>query len=239
MLSTFSKILFIIPCYNEEENIATLLQELTQINIGEGFQVFIAVINDCSKDSTKSVVEKFPFVTLLNLPINLGIGGAVQTGLLYALKHQFDFALQIDGDGQHPPSEIYKLLEAQKLHQANVVIGSRFIEKKGFQSSFLRRLGIKYLQIIHFILTGNSIKDVTSGFRLYDKKTLDVICSAYPDEYPEPDSLILLANHQLKVIETPVVMRKRVGGKSSIRYFDQIYYIVKVTMSMFFTKIRR
>lgn len=230
------KILIIIPCYNEEESIGTLLNEL--LEIGNSF-FEIVVINDGSIDKTATVVSQYNQVALVSLPVNLGIGGAVQTGFKYAFENDFDVAIQVDGDGQHPASEIPKLLKVYDETHANIVIGSRFITKQGFQSSALRRLGIFYLHWLNKIFTNKNIYDITSGFRLFDKKAIALAAQYYPDEYPEPESLVIFAKAGFSIAETPVMMKPRQGGQSSIRYFSQMYYMIKVTIAMFFSYIRK
>lgn len=232
------KLLIIIPCYNEEVSIGVLLGEILATRLPDQYEKEILVINDCSTDKTSLVVNEYP-VSIIDLPINLGIGGAMQTGYKFALKHNFDLAVQMDGDGQHPPSELLKLLSHQINSNANIIIGSRFIQKQGFQSSILRRSGIKYLHYLNKILTGKNIFDTTSGFRLIDRKTIQCFAKDYPDEFPEPDSLISCARKGLRIEEVPVIMKERQGGVSSIRYFSQLYYIVKVTLTMFFSFIRK
>ncbi len=231
-----SKTLIIIPCYNEEESIGTLLKELLEI----GNSLFeIVVINDGSIDKTAAVVSQYNNVALVSLPVNLGIGGAVQTGFKYALENNFDIAIQVDGDGQHPPAEISKLLNVYQETQCNIVIGSRFIAKQGFQSSGLRRMGIFYLRWLNKIFTQIDIYDITSGFRLFDKKAIELVARNYPDEYPEPESLVIFAKAGFSIVETPVIMKSRQSGKSSIQYFSQLYYMIKVTIAMFFSYIRK
>ncbi len=177
--------------------------------------------------------------TVIDLPINLGIGGAVQSGLLYAAQHNFDLAVQMDGDGQHPPKELIKLLSCYESTGANLVIGSRFIEKQGFQSSFTRRLGIGYFHWLNKVFTGLHIFDSTSGFRLFDKKAIGLAAAYYPDEYPEPESLVYFSKAGLSIKEIPVVMADRLGGQSSIRNFASLYYCIKVTLAMLFSAIRK
>jgi hypothetical protein len=144
----------------------------------------------------------------------------------------------VDGDGQHPPKEIVKLLNCLKAENANIVIGSRFISKEGFQSSGMRRMGINYLKFLILFLTGKRITDATSGFRLFDRKTLELVQNYYPDEYPEPESMIYFQRKRLKIVETQVEMLERQGGVSSIRAFKTIYYMVKVSIAIFYTFIR-
>jgi glycosyltransferase involved in cell wall biosynthesis len=231
------KLLLVIPCYNEQESLPVLLPELESLKL-PGYAIEIAIVNDCSTDDTYAIARQYN-VTVLNLAINLGIGGAVQSGLLYALKYKFDLAVQMDGDGQHPPAELIKLLNCYESQGANLVIGSRFIEKEGFQSSFTRRLGISYFHWLSKAFTGKNIYDSTSGFRLFDKKAIELAAVYYPDEYPEPESLIYFSRAGLSIRETPVIMASRHGGQSSIKNFASLYYCIKVTIAMVFSAIRK
>ena len=231
------KLLIIIPCYNEEFSLPLVLADIQSTEFKEGFAVKPLVVNDCSTDKTRQAAEGFK-VTVLNLPMNLGIGGAVQTGFKYAQQNNFDLALQLDGDGQHPPAQINKLLDAWHQTGANIIIGSRFIDGEGFQSSLLRRIGISYFYWLNRIFAGVSIYDSTSGFRLLDKKAIECAAGSYPDDYPEPESLIMFGKAGLKIKEVPVLMSHRLGGRSSI-HGRSIYYVIKVTIAMFFTFIRK
>lgn len=233
-----TKILIIIPCYNEGNTLPLLLEQILNLKLPAHYKIEIAVVNDCSKDDTKLMASLYP-VALLDLLVNLGIGGAVQTGFLYARENNFDLAVQIDGDGQHPPWELIKLLEFQEKTKTNVVIGSRFLTEGGFKSSFARRMGIRYLHWLNKMLTGKSIYDSTSGFRLMDRSAIAIAAEKYPDEFPEPASLVLFSKLGLTVQEVPVVMSERLAGQSSIRNFKSIYYILKVTISMLFIYIRK
>lgn len=232
------KVLIVIPCYNEEAALPLLLNEFVSLKLPSEYKLTVLVVNDCSKDNTFGVAQKYD-VKILDLPTNLGIGGAVQSGLKYAKRYNFDMAIQLDGDGQHPPSEIIKLLNANATFGADLVIGSRFLNNEGFRSSFMRRLGIKYFYRLNQLLTGNNIYDSTSGFRLLAKKAIDMAAENYPDDYPEPESLVTFARAGLKIKEVPVIMSHRLGGKSSIGNFSSIYYCIKVTISMFFSFIRK
>lgn len=233
-----TRLLIIIPCFNEEDSIVSLLNELNQMVVPNTFTITVAVINDCSNDNTSMIAEKFS-VVVINLPVNLGIGGAMQTGYKYAWENNFDLAVQMDGDGQHPPAELNKLLQCWQNTQASVVIGSRFLVKQGFQSSLLRRWGINYFHWLNKFFTGIHIYDCTSGFRLFDRKAIELAVQYYPDEYPEPESIVFFAKSGLSIHETPVIMKERQGGKSSIRHFYQLYYIIKVSIAMFFSFIRK
>jgi glycosyltransferase involved in cell wall biosynthesis len=232
------KVLIVIPCYNEEAALPLLLEELNQLVLPEQYTLTILVINDCSKDKTLEVAKKHK-VKVIDLVNNLGIGGAVQSGFKYAKDNDFDIAIQLDGDGQHPPSEIIKQLKAHEEQNADVVIGSRFIDNEGFQSSFVRRMGIRYFFRLNKLLTGNKIYDSTSGFRLLGKKAIAIAALNYPDDYPEPESLIIFSKAGLKITETAVVMSHRLGGQSSIGNFSSVYYCIKVTISMLFSFIRK
>jgi glycosyltransferase involved in cell wall biosynthesis len=232
------KLLVIIPCYNEEASIGKLLQELSGLDFPPGIAIRVAVVNDCSEDKTAAIAMAGS-ATVLDLPVNLGIGGAMQTGYLFAHKMDFDLAVQMDGDGQHPPAELIKLLTCYEQTNANVVIGSRFLEREGFQSSRLRRTGIRYLHWLNRIFSGKRIYDCTSGFRLFDKKAISIAAANYPDEYPEPEAIVIFAKRGLVIHEVPVVMKEREEGKSSITRFSQLYYIIKVSIAMFFSFVRK
>jgi len=232
----FSKLAVIIPAYNEQDSIAMVVNDINSLSI-PNTAITPIVIDDCSSDNTNKVVSKLSCI-LLSLPVNLGIGGAVQTGYRYAFENNFDYAIQVDGDGQHPAIEIPKLLTEAVSQNINVVIGSRFINNQGFQSSGMRRLGIGFLNKWIKLFTGLNILDNTSGFRLLDRKVLEIVQANYPDEYPEPESLILFAKKGFSIKEVAVEMKERQGGESSIQNFDQLYYMVKVSMAIFYTFIK-
>jgi glycosyltransferase involved in cell wall biosynthesis len=231
------KIAIIIPAYNEEKAIQAVVEDINALDLGENLILKVVVVNDCSTDSTSSIASELDCV-VLDLPVNIGIGGAVQTGYKYAYDNDFDFAIQVDGDGQHPPSEISKLINTITGSNCDVVIGSRFINKFGFQSSFMRRTGIKFFKILLKVLSGIKINDPTSGFRILNRRALELVCNYYPDEYPEPEALIIYKYHHLSIIETPVEMEERKGGISSIRGFSGLYYMIKVSLAIFFTYIK-
>lgn len=232
------KVLIVIPCFNEEQSLPKLLGSLKQYISKSEYDIKPVVINDCSKDGT-AVVAKSLGVTVLDLPNNLGIGGAVQTGIKYALYNGYDYSIQMDGDGQHPPSELAKLINTAIETQADVVIGSRFLTGEGFQSTYIRRMGIKYFHFLNKVLTGRRVYDITSGYRLLGKKAIAIAASYYPDDYPEPESLVVYARAGLKIVEVPVIMNERQGGKSSIGALASVYYWVKVTAAMLYSYIRK
>ncbi len=232
------KIAIIIPCFNEESNVLQLSNEIEKTIFSLPIEVKPIFINDCSTDNTKLILEKNN-LNHINLSVNLGIGGAVQTGFKYALRNGFDIAIQMDGDGQHPPSELEKIILPIYTNEADVSIGSRYINKEGFQSSALRRIGINYFKWFNKLLTGITIYDSTSGYRALNRKALEVVSDYYPDEYPEPEAIILYSINKLRIKEVAVIMRERQGGESSIRAYKTIYYMIKVTLSTLFLYISR
>jgi glycosyltransferase involved in cell wall biosynthesis len=232
------KIAVVIPCFNEQDNIENFLNSLKKIKNEHDFEVTPIVVNDCSNDNTALILEKTDGIVFLDLPINLGIGGAVQTGYRYALENDFDAAVQMDGDGQHPATELYKLVAEFEKGEADVVIGSRFLENEGFQSTQLRRLGINYFSFILTKILKQTITDPTSGFRLLGKKAMQVVKNYYPDQYPEPEILVYYHHNRLIVKEVPVVMIERLGGVSSINSWKSIYYMFKVSLGIFFAHWR-
>lgn len=232
------KIAIIIPCFNEESTVLQLSKEIEKTIFSLPIEVKAIFINDCSTDNTKQILEKNN-LNHINLSVNLGIGGAVQTGYKYALRNGFDIAIQMDGDGQHPPSELEKIILPIYTNDADVSIGSRYINKEGFQSSTLRRIGINYFKWFNKLLTGITIYDSTSGYRALNRKALKVVSDYYPDEYPEPEAIILYSINHLRINEVAVTMRERQGGESSIRAYKTIYYMIKVTLSTLFLYISR
>jgi len=200
------RIAAIVPAYNEEEAIAFVVNDINALAASQQLLIDVIVVNDCSKDSTAEVISKLKCIAL-NLPINLGIGGAVQTGFRYALENGYDYAIQIDGDGQHPASEIPKIVNAAINNDFDVVIGSRFISNEGFQSSAFRRMGITYFKWLNRLLVGTVVNDSTSGFRLINRKVLEIVAEYYPDEYPEPEAIIMYSLHNFKIGEVPVTMK--------------------------------
>lgn len=231
------RLLIIIPCYNEQESLPGLLRELDLAELPMGYRKEVVVVNDHSNDATVAAMAGFD-IHLLDLPVNLGIGGAVQCGLRFAHEHDFDLAVQMDGDGQHPPCELHKLLSCQQLTGANMVIGSRYLRREGFQSSYLRRMGIRYFHLLNRAFTGLHIYDSTSGYRLFDRSAIAYAAHSYPDDYPEPESLVVFAKRKLRIAETPVIMRSRNGGRSSISNIAAVYYGIKVTIAMVFSSLR-
>lgn len=226
------KVLIIIPAYNEEENIEKVVDNL----ITNFPQYDYVIINDGSTDRTKKVCRDKGY-EVLNLPVNMGIGGAVQTGYRYARDNDYDIAVQIDGDGQHDVSFLEGMIRYMEEEQADCVIGSRFVEKEGFQSSGIRRVGIRFLSFLGWLLTGVKVRDITSGFRLVDRRFIGIFSEDYPADYPEPEAMIIAAVHRGKIREYPVVMREREGGTSSITLKRSVYYMFKVTLAMLIRRL--
>ncbi|KAF6634918.1 glycosyltransferase family 2 protein [Paenibacillus sp. EKM208P] len=229
------KILLIIPAYNEEDNIANLISSINKVNIAN---LEILVVNDCSLDKTHLICSNLQ-VNVINLPCNLGIGGAVQTGYKFAYKNDYDIAIQVDGDGQHKPEYIEQLIQPIIERNVDLVIGSRYIQKEGFQSTLLRRIGINYFSKLLFTLTGQLITDPTSGFRACNKRVIEIFSKRYPVDYPEPESIMYLKRNLFTIEEIPVVMKSRESGTSSITSFKSVYYMLKVSMAIMIDKLRR
>lgn len=231
------KLLVIIPCYNEESGIAKTVNEVRAALSKTTLSWDILVINDKSTDRSIAVIKELK-VNHIDLVINLGIGGAMQTGFKYALENDFDIAVQIDGDNQHDPNYLDKIVKPIELGDAGVVIGSRFVDKEGFQSSRMRRAGIKYFSWLNKTLIGIKIYDSTSGFRALGKEAISIVNYYYPEKYPEPESIILYGLSGIKIAEVPVIMREREGGESSIRGLKTLLYMFKVTLGTLFLFIR-
>ena len=219
------RVLIVIPAYNEEDSIASVVDSV----VAAGYDY--VVINDGSKDDTLKVCRERG-INVVNLPQNLGIGGAVQTGHLYACRHGYDVDVQIDGDGQHDISYLPRLLE--KIEEGyDLVIGSRFVERTdGFQSTALRRFGIAWLRGCIRRVSGLTVTDSTSGFRASGRRAIELFSRRYPSDYPEPESIVYAHNEGLRICEVPVAMRERQGGTSSIGVLSSVYYMVKVTLAI-------
>ncbi len=223
------KILVVVPAYNEASNIEKVISDVLFVN-----NLFdILVVNDCSKDDTAKVVSKTSIVKLVNLPFNLGIGGAVQTGMKYAARNGYDVAIQFDGDGQHHADQIAEIINPIIRNEADVVIGSRFLDKsQNFRSTWQRRVGIKIFEGLNYLMIQQIIKDNTSGFRAYNKRAIKILAEYYPCDFPEPEAIVLLGKNGFRMKEVKTVMSERKGGKSSIEGLRSIYYMIKVIFSI-------
>ncbi len=233
------RVLAVVPCYNEAENIANVVAELGAVALPSNLRLDILVVNDCSIDNSLAIIRQLPCLYLA-LPVNLGIGGAMQAGYKYAFRHGYDMAVQVDGDGQHPAQELPKLLAPLLRQEADVVIGSRFVagDGAGFQSSVTRRMGIAYFRWLNQALIGKVIHDSTSGFRAFNRQAIALANAYYPDEYPEPEAIVQFGRQGLRLCEVPVQMRERQGGISSINTSRALYYMFKVTLGTLFVYAR-
>lgn len=232
-LNTYPKVLLIVPAYNEEESVLSVAK--TIMDAGYDF----VIVNDGSTDATLSICRQYD-IPVLDLCANLGIGGAVQCGHLYAYENDYDIDIQFDGDGQHDINSIESLIKGIQ-GGADLVIGSRFIKKdsSNFQSTGMRRLGIKWLSATIKFMTGKRVYDVTSGFRACSREAISLFCNEYPIDYPEPESIVTAIKHNLIVDEVPVRMNERQGGVSSIRALSSLYYMIKVSLSIVIEGITR
>ena len=221
------RILAIVPALNEVDNIGSVVRNL----ITTSPWINVLVIDDGSTDATAEVARAHG-AKVISLPVNLGIGGAVQTGFLYALKNHYDVALQVDGDGQHRAEEIRKLVDPVLLGEADVTIGSRFLEKTSYKSAWPRRLGIYLLSKTIQSVVRKNFTDPTSGFRAYNQKALKIVSAHYSTDYPEPDSIVTLLKNRLRLIEISVEMDARLSGSSSITPFKSGYYMFKVSLAI-------
>ena len=230
------RVLMIIPAYNEENSIVSTVQSLSKANL-KGDTLDYVIINDGSKDNTKKVCEENK-LNFVNLPVNLGIGGAVQTGYKYALEHDYDVAIQFDGDGQHDSAYIDELVSEIKKG-ADIVIGSRYVaELSEFKSTFIRRIGIRFLSFLIKICTGKKIYDPTSGFRAANKDIIKLFANEYPTDYPEPDTIVSVIKKKYKVSEIPVKMKERMAGKSSLSSpFKAMSYMIKVSSAIVISSV--
>lgn len=232
------KVLMIIPAYNEELNIENTVNKIKKYNSKSLNKIDYVVINDGSIDGTKEICLKNNY-NVINLVHNLGIGGAVQTGYKYALEHNYDAAIQFDGDGQHDENYIDILINELE-NGYNFVIGSRFVSNiSKFKSTGTRRMGIKILSFLIRLCTGKKIYDPTSGFRCADKEVIKIFANHYPTEYPEPESTVELISRKYKVKEVPVEMHEREFGTSSIKPLKSIYYMFSVSISIIIASISR
>ena len=222
------RILVIIPAYNEEGSVGKVIEEInTHLP-----QATLLVVNDGSADRT-SEKARARGATVLDLPFNLGIGGAMQAGYKYAYENGYDIAIQVDADGQHDPKEIQKLLRTLEGDKADVVIGSRFMRDSSYKGSIMRRIGIAIFSGVISMIVRQRITDPTSGFRASNRKAIQLFASDYPQDYPEPEVVILLHQCHLKMEEVSVGMSERYSGESSITKIRSIYYMVKVLLAIF------
>jgi glycosyltransferase involved in cell wall biosynthesis len=230
------KILIIIPVFNEEKALPDVLRQLHHACP----LCDLLVVNDASIDSSGAIAEGCGFARVIHLPYNLGIGGCVQTGFLYAHQNGYDIAVQFDGDGQHNADDVQKLVSLVVSGEADVAIGSRFQvrHQEGFKPTNLRRLGIAIFQATSYLLTGQKITDHTSGFRAYNSNAIAFLAAEYPVDYPEPEMIITLGRNGFVIKEIFSQMYARQGGASSIPLRKGPYYMLKVLLSMLMASVR-
>ena len=228
------KTLVIVPAFNEEESIKKVVKEIKENNNN----IDVVVVNDGSKDNTL-IEAKASGAIVLDLPYNLGIGGAVQSGYLYAYKYGYDIAIQIDGYGQHDSKYIPVMENYIKNEKYDMVIGSRFIKKTKYEQTFMRMLGNKILYFLIKLFTGKKIYDTTSGFRAVNRDLIKRFSENYPYDYPEPDTNLQVLLLNKKIIEIPVEMRKRTTGKSFASPLKSIQYMVKVILALCIARLRK
>jgi glycosyltransferase involved in cell wall biosynthesis len=226
--------LAIVPALNEAGSIEAVIREIR----AQDPEFEVLVVDDGSTDGT-SAVATAAGAHVVTLPFNVGIGGAVQTGYQYALEHGFDIAIQVDGDGQHDPSEIASVLQPVLDGRADLAVGTRFAKGGGYRGTPVRRVGIRIFAAIVSLMVGQRVSDTTSGFRAVNRKALRLFAAEYPHDYPEVESIVLLSRHGLRMVEVPVQMRVRETGNSSITTLRAAYYMIKVLLALFIGLFRR
>jgi glycosyltransferase involved in cell wall biosynthesis len=224
----------IVPAYNEERNVGRVLDELRAFDPG----LDVVVVSDGSVDGTARVAREHG-AHVVQLPFNLGIGGAVQTGFRYAYEHGYDLVVRCDGDGQHVPGELPKVLEPVLAGRADIAVGSRFAGGDGYRSSATRRVGIRLLALVVSAIARQRVTDTTSGFQALNRKALVLFAADYPHDYPEVEGLVMTVKHRLRLEEVPVAMREREHGRSSITAARSVYYMTKVLLALFVGLFRR
>jgi glycosyltransferase involved in cell wall biosynthesis len=224
----------IVPALNEEGSVGRVIEEILTVDPG----IEVVVVDDGSVDRTAEVARRRG-ARVLRLPFNLEIGGAVQTGFRFAFEHGFDLAVRVDGDGQHDPSELSKIVEPVLRGEADIVIGSRFAGSAGFRPSRSRRLGIRILAWTVSALVRQRVTDPTSGFQAVNRRGIALFAADYPHDYPEAEAVVMVMRHRLRLKEVPVRMRERSAGRSSITLFRSVYYMVKVQIAIFVALVRR
>jgi glycosyltransferase involved in cell wall biosynthesis len=221
--------LAIVPAYNEQATIGRVVGDLKEK--APGFDV--VVIDDGSTDRTAERAAGAG-ATVIKLPFNLGIGGAMQTGYRYALENGYELAAQVDGDGQHDVDELDQLVEVMREDPTvDSVAGSRFLEKSSYRVPLARRTGIRLFSFMVSTITRQKVTDPTSGFRLVNRRGIELFARDYPIDYPEVEAILMVHAHRLKMREVAVRMHDRTGGRSSITRYLSIYYMVKVSLALF------
>jgi glycosyltransferase involved in cell wall biosynthesis len=224
----------IVPAYNEADAIEAVIKEVRSVDP----ELEIVVVDDGSVDGTASRAHKLG-VEVVRLPYNLGIGGAMQTGYQFARDRGFELAIQVDGDGQHDPGEIAKLIEPVVAGEADMAVGTRFAGGNRYRPPFARRVGIQLFARVVSLIVRQRVTDTTSGFRAVNRRGIVLFASDYPHDYPEVETTVLVHRHRLRMVEVPVSMRTRAAGRSSITLFQSIYYMLKVSLALLVGLFRR
>jgi glycosyltransferase involved in cell wall biosynthesis len=224
----------IVPAMNEERNIGRVLDELRAFDPG----LEVVVVSDGSTDRTAEVAEAHG-AHAIRLPFNLGIGGAVQTGFRYAWENGFELAVRVDGDGQHDPSQLDRVLAPVLADDADIVVGSRFTGAEGYRSSPTRRIGIRILAWVVSAIARQRVTDPTSGFQALNRRAIALFAADYPHDYPEVEGMVMTIKHRLRLQEVGVTMREREHGRSSIGAAASVYYMAKVLLALFVGLFRR
>ena len=229
------RIVAIVPAYNEAGAIGDVVDSINAASPAYD----VVVIDDGSHDDTAAIAREHG-AAVVSLPYNIGIGGAVQTGFKYALERGYQTAVRLDGDGQHDPGELEKLLGPIARGEADIVTGSRFVDGSGqYRPPLARRIGIIWFARIVSLLTRQRVTDTTSGFQALNRKGIALFAGDYPNDYPEVEATVLVFKHRLRLAEVPVTMRERETGRSSITLIRSIYYVLKVTLALFIAMVRK
>jgi glycosyltransferase involved in cell wall biosynthesis len=230
------KRLAVVPAYNEADSVASVVKSLR----ADAPDFDVLVIDDGSTDET-GPRARAAGAPVVRMPFNLGIGGAVQTGFIYAKEHGYDYMAQVDGDGQHEASELHKLLRTMATRpELDVVCGSRFLsDEHEYRAPFARRLGIRLFAFALTRMSGKTVTDPSSGFRLYNRRAIELFARDYPHDYPEVEAVLMVHAHRLQIAEVPVRMRMRAGGRSSIDRRRSVYYMIKVSLALLAGIMRR
>ena len=229
------RIVAIVPAFNEAGAIGGVVDAIRAADPAYD----VVVIDDGSRDETGAIARSHG-AAVVTLPYNIGIGGTVQTGFRYALEHGYETAVRLDGDGQHDPSELPKLLGPIERGEADIVTGSRFVDGSGeYRPPLARRIGIIWFAKIVSLLTRQRVTDTTSGFQALNRKGVALFAGDYPNDYPEVEATVLIFKHRLRLVEVAVTMRERETGQSSITFVRSIYYVLKVTLALLMAMLRK
>lgn len=230
---SWADMVVIIPAFNEEPNVGVVVRAVAQNVPGAE----IVVINDGSKDNTAEVA-KSSGATVIDLPCNVGVGGAVQAGFLYAISRRARLVVRVDADGQHPPEEVPALMRAAMENEEDLIVGSRFLSENGYLSSAGRLAGIRLLSLFMSLICRSKVTDPTSGCWAIKRPLLDVFARDYPSDYPEPEALALMRRRGYSFREIPIVFRPRQAGSSSISKWDALFHAAKIMLSLVVDRVR-